>query len=103
MRIQNKSPLGPTSGQRKPKHNKHHFADLRAAAQRGRLLSALQLGPVTTLDARRKLDILHPAMRVLELRRRGHRIATIWTLQETDARVRHRVARYVLNLSKGLL
>lgn len=72
------------------------FANLSAAAQRARLLDALRSTSVTTLEARRTLDILHPAMRVLELRRQGYRIAMVWARQETDAGVRHRVARYVL-------
>jgi hypothetical protein len=72
------------------------FANLSAAAQRARLLDALRSTSVTTLEARRMLDILHPAMRVLELRRQGYLIETVWARQETDAGIRHRVARYVL-------
>lgn len=67
-----------------------------AAAQRTRILAALREGPLTTLDARKHLDVLHPAMRVLELRRRGEPIATVWTLQATDCGQVHRIARYVL-------
>ncbi len=83
-------------------NTKHpHSADLSAAAQRARLLAALRKGPVTTLEARREPDILHPAMRVLELREQGHDIQTVWTRQETYGGVRHRVARYVLNRKGG--
>lgn len=64
--------------------------------QRRRLLAALRSVPVSTLDARERLDVIHPAARVLELRERGHRIVTTWT-HEPDAWGRpHRIARYVL-------
>lgn len=42
-----------------------------AAAQRERLLRALEHGPVDTVTAYRKLDILHVPSRVFELRRVG--------------------------------
>lgn len=43
-------------------------------AQRSRLLHRLRQRPVTTPEARHELDILSPAPRVLELRRRGFKI-----------------------------
>jgi hypothetical protein len=50
----------------------------------------------TTLQAREDHGILSPACRVLELRRTGHDIRTVWVFQ-LDAEGRpHRVARYVL-------
>jgi hypothetical protein len=67
-----------------------------AEAQRARLLAALSTRAVTTLQARRELDILHPAMRVLELRRLGHPIATVWTTEATECGKPHRVALYAL-------
>lgn len=67
-----------------------------AQAQRARLLDALRTGPVTTLEARRQLDIMAPAARVMELRGLGHQITTVWTLQPTDCGKLHRVAMYVL-------
>lgn len=70
-------------------------------AQRTRLLAVLRNRSLTTLDARRELDVLHPAMRILELRRLGHDIRTVWTTQATDAGVKHRVARYVLRMVGG--
>ena len=65
-------------------------------AQRSRLLEALLIGPVTTIEARGRLDILSPAARVMELRRSGRRIATIWTHERTDCGKLHRVAKYIL-------
>lgn len=70
-------------------------------SQRMRLLAALRNRSLTTLDARRELDVLHPAMRILELRRKGHDIRTVWTTQATDAGIKHRVARYVLRMGGG--
>lgn len=69
---------------------------MNAIDQRTRLLSALQTQPVTTLQARQNLDVLHPAARVQELREAGHRIETHWCTEETRPCRFHRVARYVL-------
>ena len=67
-----------------------------ANAQRQRLLKALRKSPLNTLEARRTLDILHPAARVQELRDRGHKIVTHWQVEVTDCGQEHRVASYVL-------
>ena len=72
------------------------FIENSAAAQRNRLLDALRMAPVTTLEARRDLDILMPAARVFELREQGHDIATVWVWQETEQGRPHHVAKYVL-------
>lgn len=79
---------------RKPDHNGNS-----AAAQRERLLAALRTAPVTTLQARSSthLDCMHPGARIMELRKLGHRIQTIWTTDFTPAGKPHRVALYVLN------
>jgi hypothetical protein len=65
-------------------------------AQRQRLLAALRKGNISTLDARRELDILHPAARVQELREAGHHIITYWHDDATELGQVHRVANYVL-------
>ena len=67
-----------------------------SAAQRRRLLARLQQGALTTIQARRDLDIMMPAARVFELRRAGHEIVTLWTEESTDCGKVHRVALYVL-------
>ena len=67
-----------------------------SAAQRQRLLAALRQGPVTTFDARGRYDVMHPGGRVMELRRIGHSIATIWTVETSDLGRPHRVGKYVL-------
>ncbi len=66
-----------------------------ASAQRQRLLQALRQGPITTIAARRDLDVISPAPRILELRRQGHNILTFWAWEDSGVRP-HRVARYAL-------
>jgi hypothetical protein len=71
------------------------------AQQRAALLAALSLGPVSTVQAREDLGVLHPAGRVLELRRLGHFIDTV-AGSRWDAQGRpHRVAVYVLHPKGG--
>lgn len=65
-------------------------------AQRQRLLAALRRCPVTTIEARRDLDIMAPTPRIFELHQRGFQIVTIWAHQATDCRRDHRVARNML-------
>lgn len=79
---------GPTT---QPNYN-----DNSAHSQRMRLLKKLRETSITTIEARRDLDILMPAARVFELRAIGHDIATIWTDALTDCGRKHRIARYVL-------
>lgn len=65
-------------------------------AQRTRILAALQAAPISTFDARKKLDIPHPAARVMELRKTGYPIVTHWCDALSEAGLKHRVAQYVL-------
>ena len=65
-----------------------------APAQRFRLIHALlKRGHIDTIEARRELDILSPASRIMELRKRDFKIDTVWIDRETDAGKRHRVGR----------
>lgn len=64
-------------------------------SQRERLLAYLLTSPCTTLQARKELDILHPAGRVQELREQGYKIVTVKSYEHTD-KATHKVARYVL-------
>ena len=72
-----------------------------AAAQRARVLDAVRSGPKSTLQLRRDCDVLSPAARVLELKRRGFDIFTNWTREPTDCGTLHRVAQYVLLHGSG--
>jgi Helix-turn-helix domain len=72
-----------------------------AAAQRLRALDLLRSGPKSTIQLRRDGDILAPAARILELKRRGCDILTQWVQQATDCGKLHRVALYVLLRETG--
>ncbi|WP_083370307.1 helix-turn-helix domain-containing protein [Chromobacterium sphagni] len=78
----------------------NHTADtsnLATAAQRQRMLEALRSGPVSTFDARARLNILAPAPRVKELRESGFVILTKReSLPDERGIVHPGIARYVL-------
>ena len=67
-----------------------------ASEQRERLLDRLRLGTVSTLEARRDLDIMHPAARVMELRNAGYQIDRLTVVEPSDCGRLHKVARYLL-------
>lgn len=97
--MKNKTPRkenAPHTAGRKEKSRRSHYADLSANAQRNRLLDALRCDSISTLEARLNLDILHPAMRVRELRLDGYDIRTVRVSADTGFGVKHSVARYVL-------
>jgi hypothetical protein len=71
-----------------------------AETQRQRLVRALEaLGNVTTLEAIRFLDIVHPPRRVMELRRDGYGILTTWKHYPTETGQMHRVGCYVAEVA----
>jgi hypothetical protein len=68
-----------------------------AHSQRQKLLQWLrEHGVIDTITARRELDVMHPAARIMELKKRGHKIDTVWVERHTDCGKVHRVALYVL-------
>jgi hypothetical protein len=68
--------------------------------QRAVILNALRAGPLSTLEARERLGVLHCPGRVCELRKAGHTIrTTTGTRFDADGRP-HRIGVYVL-LSGG--
>jgi len=67
-----------------------------ATAQRKRILEYLRIHSLDTLTARKELDVMHPAARVMELRKRGVKIQTLKIYRESDCGEIHRVACYVL-------
>lgn len=72
-------------------------SDTSTSAQRKRLLAHLKHADIDTITARRDLNIMHPAMRIKELREAGHNIQTIRVEQRDDQGHKHRqVALYVL-------
>lgn len=66
-----------------------------AAAQRRIILEHLKHDTLTTLQARAR-GIMHPGMRVCELRKQGHQIVTERAFEYCAGGVLHRVARYRL-------
>lgn len=95
MTAKNKKSRPAATGTAPKQNTKAH--DNSTSAQRRRLLEAMSRHPVSTIEARRDLDILHPAGRVKELRDwEGHQIDTVWSHEPTDCGKLHRVARYVL-------
>ena len=61
-----------------------------------RILDALRIGPLSTFEARKYLDVPHPAGRVQELRQAGNEIDTWQTVEASDVGRPHRIALYVL-------
>jgi hypothetical protein len=57
---------------------------------------------ITTSMARERLDIMHPAGRIKELRKAGYQIATIWDSWISEHGIKHRIARYVLTRKEPL-
>lgn len=75
-------------------NQKHKGND--AETQANRSLEALQVFfSLTTEDLRQDLDIMHPAGRIKELRRRGFNIQTHWENYPTASGKLHRMGRYV--------
>lgn len=70
--------------------------DASVSSQRARILARLRLGPLTTIEARRDLDIMMPATRIFELRKFGHPIYTELVREETSPGRWHVVGKYVL-------
>jgi hypothetical protein len=65
--------------------------------QRQRLLDYLRAhGSITTIEARRSLDILHPQGRIKELRNQGYLIHMVWVHEPTDCGRLHRIGKYFL-------
>jgi hypothetical protein len=72
------------------------------AQQRGRIIAALQIGPLTSFEAMRYLDSFDPRPRILELRDQGHDIVLHWVRIATEAGAVHRVGQYVLKFGGGV-
>lgn len=51
---------------------------------------------VSTIECRHVLDVMCPAPRIMELRRRGYNIKTTWSVERTPEGHKHRVGRYLL-------
>lgn len=81
----------------KAKTTKPKFNDNSAFNQRLKLLDWLfERGSITTSEAREHLDIMSPAPRIMELKRAGYLIVTVWDNWTSEHGIKHRIARYVL-------
>ena len=70
-------------------------------SQRMRLLARLRETNVSTTEARRELDIMHPAARIQELREQGNLINTVTIAEHTSSQGIRHIARYVLMREAG--
>lgn len=66
------------------------------ASQRKRILEFLRIRPLDTLTARKELDVMHPAARVMELKRSGKKIQTVKIDRASECGKIHCVACYAL-------
>lgn len=92
--------IAQLAGKGEGKKPRKNYSGNSANAQRQRLLGHLKVSPIDTVTVRHELDILCPAARVLELRRSGHNIETVWVERQTDSGKVHRVALYVLQMDE---
>lgn len=88
--------IAPLAGKGDSKKPRKNYSWNSAHAQRQRLLERLKVSPIDTITARRELDVMHPSARIMELKKRGQRIDTVWVDRPTDCGKVHRVALYVL-------
>lgn len=72
------------------------FTGTSTRAQCTRLRAALSRFGLNTFEAMRYLDVYHCPARILQLRKTGCRIKTLWQSVETESGDRHRVGLYVL-------
>ncbi len=89
-----KNKAGGLEGKNNPSTRNNQ--DRSTEAQELRLLKRLISRPVTTFDARKYLDIPHPAGRVLGLRQKGYDIEMVMVDDYSQAGRVHRVALYSL-------
>lgn len=88
----------PQDNKRKPK-----FTDNSLHNQRLKILDWLfERSSITTSQARERLDIFHPAARIMELKHAGYLIVTVWDNWTSEHNIKHRIARYVLTQKQPL-
>jgi hypothetical protein len=68
-----------------------------ASSQRGHILKGLTTTSFTTLEVRQRLNVLHPAIRTMELRKQGLDAQTVRVHELPEKGKPHRVARYILS------
>ena len=83
------------------KQIQEQFNGIAARRQCERLLAALAQFPITTFEAMRYLDVYDCPARIMQLRKAGHDIITLWQSVITEAGERHRVGQYFLRRGAG--
>ncbi|MDI1308460.1 MAG: helix-turn-helix domain-containing protein [Methylotenera sp.] len=92
----NKEVVAPTTTP-KSKTTKPNFKDNSATNQCLKILDWLfEKGSITTAQAREYLDVMSPAARILQLKKVGYQIITIWDSWTSEHGIKHRIGRYVL-------
>ncbi len=72
-----------------------------AKQQCKRLLQALSRFSINTYEASRGLGVYYPPARIMQLRKKGYCIKTIWQHIEAENGDKHRVGCYVLYSDSG--
>jgi hypothetical protein len=91
--------IAPLAGRAKAKQLeaiREKYKGETGATHQRRILDALRLGPLSTFDARKHLDVPHPAGRIQELRDIGHVIDTVRISEPGEIGRPHCIARYIL-------
>jgi hypothetical protein len=82
---------------------KTNFKDNSAHNQRLKIRDWLfEKGSITTAQAREYLDIMSPAPRIMELRKAGYQIVTLWDSWTSEHGIKHRIGRYVLKQKQSV-
>jgi hypothetical protein len=83
-----------------PKSKRFYSNAIRS--QQARILKHFEECPrLSTIEAREQYGILHPSGRVMELRKKGHRIDTHWISAPDTNGVPHRVGLYIYQGANG--
>jgi hypothetical protein len=91
--------IAPLAGEAKVKQLdaiREKYKGETGATHQRRILDALRLGPLSTFEARKYLDVPHPAGRIQELRETGHEIDTLRVSEPGEVGRPHCIALYVL-------
>ncbi|PTQ68369.1 helix-turn-helix protein [Nitrosomonas oligotropha] len=73
-----------------------NFSGDDAKHQCERLLQALKMYSINTYEASRGLGVYHPPARILQLRKKGYPIDTVWQTIVAENGDTHRVGCYLL-------
>ena len=100
----NKGLAAQTTNPKTTTKTKPKFNDNSTNNQQAKLLDYLQEhGSITTAIARKELDVMSPAPRIMELKALGYLIVTVCDNWISDHGINHKgIARYVLTQTKPI-